>query len=52
MVVKEFPGLKFAELERELQALEDAGLVRVVWRGPGDFTASTTPQGERAVVRA
>ena len=51
MVFKEFPGISFAELERELQALEDAGLVRVSWHGPGDFTVSITPQGETTLVR-
>lgn len=46
MVFKAIPGVSFAELERELQALEDAGLARVVWRGPGDFTVYVIPRGE------
>ncbi len=49
MIFKGFPGLKYPDLERELQSLEAAALVRVAWRGPGDFTVSITEVGARAL---
>jgi len=51
MVMKAVQGVSFAQLERELEALEDARLARVVWHGPGDFTVYVIPRGERSVAR-
>ena len=39
--------MNYAELKRDLRTLEDEGLVRLTWRGPGDCTIFTTDQGAR-----
>lgn len=44
-----FKGVGFDELQRELEELEKEGLIQLQWRGPSDFTAIVTSQGEQTM---
>ncbi len=45
-------GVSYADLERELNALERDSLVEIAWMGPAEFTVRITPLGEKATAGA
>ena len=42
---KHFPGIRYADLEREIKLVEGEGLIYIEWIGPSNFIATITPKG-------
>jgi small GTP-binding protein len=42
-------GVKFDDIQAELDRLEGEGLVTILWYGASDFTVTITPRGARAI---
>ena len=42
-------GIRYSEMEKEVQALEREGLISIEWVGPSNFTVSITAEGVEVV---
>ena len=40
-----FRGIRYADLEKEVKAIERAGYIQIEWVGPSNFTVTITPSG-------